>query len=168
MSKNVQMDAITLGAARPTAGRPSVTQGRYGARGNLELLVPDAVDGLWVFWFNADLPGDPDAAGDVPTGTWSAGLHFAAGTRYLEAQVLQSPLPHGHLEVVALTADGVLEAWWWSAGPGFQRRVADLAAGITDGVAAFDAAISTRDGGTLELVVRTRDGALCHTTLPLT
>jgi hypothetical protein len=35
-------------------GRPGLTHGRYGAVGNLELVVPAVDDGLWVGWFNCD------------------------------------------------------------------------------------------------------------------
>ncbi|WP_143109767.1 hypothetical protein [Agromyces sp. CF514] len=116
-----------VGADRPTAGPVSLAQGVYGARGNLELLACDADDGLWVFWFNADLDSDPLETPDVPPGSWSAGLHFAAGHRYVDALIVQSTLGPDHLEVLALDADGVLQSWYWSPGPGFQRRETDAA-----------------------------------------
>lgn len=124
MSKNEQMHSFT----RPSTGPGSLVQGAYGTRGNLELVVADASDGLWVHWLNAD----PEAVGDVAPGAWSGGLHFAAGTRYTAAQILQDTLGPDFLEVLALTADGVLESWFWSPGPGFQRRDEDAASGVAD------------------------------------
>ncbi|MFS0912198.1 hypothetical protein AB3M89_10430 [Microbacterium sp. 179-I 3D2 NHS] len=119
-----------VGPDHATAGPVSLAQGVYGARGNLELVACDAADGLWVYWFNADHEDDPPATPDVPPGQWSAGLAFAEGRRYIDAQIVQSSLGPDHLEVLALTAEGVLESWYWSAGPGFQRRDAEAAASV--------------------------------------
>lgn len=119
-----------VGASVRTAGRASLIQGVYGARGNLELLACDETDGLWVFWFNSDLATDPLETPDVPPGSWSSGLRFAAGTRYTDAVILQSTLGPDHLEVLALTADHVLQSWYWSPGPGFQRRADDVASDV--------------------------------------
>ncbi len=134
MSKNKQMHSeiiMTVGSERSTSGPVGLAQGVYGARGNLELVACDAADGLWVFWFNADAPDDPQETPDVPPGHWSSGLAFAPGHRYLDAQIAQSTLGPDHLEVAALREDGVLESWYWSPGPGFQRRDADVAASVS-------------------------------------
>lgn len=158
MSKNSQMlsrEPLRIGPDRPTAGAVSLAQGVYGARGNLELLACDTSDGLWVFWFNADLDTDPLETPDVPPGSWSAGLAFAAGHRYLDALILQSTLGPDHLEVLALAEDGVLESWYWSPGPGFDRRSADAAIGVTR----FGA--SHREG-TLRVTVEDAAGAISH------
>lgn len=149
MSKNEQMTErppLEIGPDRPTVGPPSLTQGVYGARGNLELLVADPVDGLWVYWFNADEADDPgDPA--VPRGAWSEGLRVAVGTRYAAGVLLQGELGPDHLELLALTAAGEVESWWWSPGPGFQRR-SDI---VTRGVAV---AARTRPGGIVDVDVR--------------
>jgi len=145
MSKNKHMlsnHIIEVGAERRTAGPVSLAQGVYGTRGNLELIACDAEDGLWVFWFNADDPDEPTTSPDVPPGSWSGGLAFAQGHRYVDAQIVQSTLGPDHLEVLALTSDGVLQSWFWSPGPGFRRRDADAA----DHVTAFTL---THDDGTL-------------------
>lgn len=152
MSKNEQMPRIVLDAAGRTTGPGSLTQGVYGARGNLELVVADAADGLWVHWFNSDLTSDPVAAPDVPPGTWSAGLRFAKGRAYAAAAILQSPLGPDHLEVVALTREGEVESWYWSPGPGFQRRD-ELVLWGADAVAA-----RIDDDGTLEVDARVDGG----------
>ncbi len=163
MSKNKQMHSeiiMTVGGNRPIAGRVSLTQGVYGARGNLELVACDATDGLWVFWFNADGPDDPLDTPDVPPGHWSTGLAFAPGSRYRDAQIVQSTLGPDHLEVLALTDDGVLESWYWSPGPGFQRRGTDAAVSVRrfrlahrDGILTAD--IERADG---TIAVVTSDG----------
>ena len=157
MSKNVQMHSfhsIAVGADRATTGAAAAIQGAYGARGNLELVACDALDGLWVFWFNSDLDTDPLDTPDVPPGSWSAGLHFAAGARYTEATILQSPLGPNHLEVLALDADGTLQSWYWSPGPAFQRRERDAATGVES----FAASIAT--DGTLTIDCVTNPGAV--------
>ena len=158
MSKNdhmLSLRSVIVGAERPTRGPASLAQGVYGARGNLELVACDAQDGLWVFWFNADWPSDPPAAPDVPPGTWSAGLHFAAGRSYTDAVILQSTLGPDHLEVLALGQDGVLESWYWSPGPGFQRRAGDVASSVSDFVA-------EHDSGTVWVSVEHGDGSVEH------
>lgn len=133
MSKNKHMLSEQIAAVDPaqrTTGGATIAQGVYGARGNLELIACDQRDGLWVFWFNADCESDPPAAPDVPPGRWSSGLAFANGVRYRDAWIAQSPLGPDHLEALALRADGVLESWYWSPGPGFQRRTTPVAAGV--------------------------------------
>mgnify|MGYP000308238426 CR=1 FL=1 len=118
MSKNEQMD---IRSPSPTRGPASVTQGIYGEEGNLELVVADAEDGLWVHWFNSDPWGTPPVSGVEP-GQWSGGLRFAEGTQYESAVIHQTPLGPHYLEVVAVRFDGPAESWYWSPGPGFQRR----------------------------------------------
>lgn len=159
MSKNKQMlseKITTVGSNRPIAGRVSLAQGVYGTRGNLELVACDATDGLWVFWFNADGVDDPLETPDVPPGHWSAGLAFAAGSRYRDAQIVQSTVGPDHLEVLALTDAGVLESWFWSPGAGFRRRGTDAASSVCrfrlshhDGILTAD--IEREDGSTASL-----------------
>lgn len=155
MSKNKQMhsrEISVVGSEHETTGAASLTQGVYGERGNLELVACDAADGLWVFWFNADDPDDPDTTPDVLPGHWSSGLAFAVGTRYVDAQIVQSPLGPDHLEVLALMGDGVLESWYWSPGPGFQRRESVVAASVSR------FGLTLAQGGVLSAAVEHRDG----------
>lgn len=149
---------LVVGIDRPTSGPVSLVQGAYGARGNLELVACDDTDGLWVFWFNADLVTDPLTTPDVPPGAWSTGLAFAGGDRYLDAQILQSVLGPDHLEVLALDARGVLQSWYWSPGPGFQRRTTDAAIGVSRFIAVHDT-------GALNVTFE-RDGAIAHLVSP--
>jgi len=154
MSKNVQMRSshIHSGAVVaphvPTVGTPSLVQGVYGARGNLELLACDPADGLWVFWFDSDLPSDARQSPDVAPGEWSSGLRFARGGAYTAAQILQGTLGPDHLEVLALTPSGELESWWWSPERAFQRRPEIVARGI----ASFEA--THRADGVVDVAVR--------------
>lgn len=158
MSKNKHMlpcRPIEVAPTIATSGPVCLVQGVYGARGNLELVACDPTDGLWVFWFNAGLDNDPPATPEVPPGHWSAGLRFAQGARYLDAQILQSALGPDHLEVLALADDGALHSWYWSPGPGFRRRVTDAAGGV----ARFSAA---HDAGALRVTVADEAGAEHH------
>lgn len=151
MSKNEHMHASEqiVGAHRPTAGTPSLAQGVYGDGGNLELVVPDTEDGIWVFWFNADAA---DAAYEsVRPGTWSDGLRFADGDRWLDAWIVQSTLGPDHLEALALRDNGAVVSWFWSPEHGFQRRDAEVATGAT-------AIALAHEAGVLVATVRDADG----------
>ncbi len=105
---------------RPAAaGRPALFQGRYGSRGNLELVTPAPDGGLVCCWFNSDPPAGPVTEPSVPAATWSVGLRFAGGTTYLAVAGLQTRRGPDWLEVVATHAGG-LHRWTWSPGPGFE------------------------------------------------
>ncbi len=131
MSKNDQMHSSQrIVSPGGSTGPAPVAQGVYGERGNLELLVAHASDGLVVHWFNNDRPGSEPVSGIAP-GSWSAGLQFAHGTRYRAAQIAQSPLGPDHLEAIALTSRGELEHWTWSPEPGFVRH-GTLASAVSD------------------------------------
>ncbi|MRX44764.1 hypothetical protein [Agromyces kandeliae] len=158
MSKNEHMHSQTaaiVGCDRETIGVPSLVQGAYGRRGNLELVACDGQEGLWVFWFNADLESDPLETPEVPPGSWSSGLRFAPGTRFVAAQILQSALGPDHLEVLALADHGELQSWYWSPGPGFRLRAEPAARGVT----AFRAVHSD---GVLSVSAMQRGGLIAH------
>ncbi|MFD4374343.1 hypothetical protein [Streptomyces sp. NPDC058486] len=147
----------------PLLGSPGFAQGRYGARGNFELVVPDPHDGLWVFWHN----NDPAASGTAPVpgpppGAWSGGLHFAAGHRYTSAAVVQSVHGPDHLELLA--GDGTaVHRWRWSPERAFTHEgtLPVRAAGApalaegADGV--LFAAVPLPDGGVARCAARPRD-----------
>jgi len=101
----------------PAHGTHGLAQSRYGARGNLELVVPDREDGLWVYWRNT---ADEDVRPGAVAGGWSAGLHFGVGRRYDHAAVLQTRHGPDFVEVVA-GADGRVERTFWSPGDGFSQ-----------------------------------------------
>lgn len=107
----------------PLRGGPALIQGRYGRRGNFELVAPDAADGLWVFWFNNDEACDaPEGRVDVPAGpppgAWSTGLRFAHGLRFDDVQMIQSVHGPDHLEVIARSGPTV-HRYRWSPEAGF-------------------------------------------------
>ncbi|MET4780569.1 hypothetical protein [Glaciihabitans sp. UYNi722] len=161
MSKTVQMSSaerslgsLIPGADRSTVGAASLVQGVYGHRGNLELVVRDSVDGLWVFWFNANLPGDPETDPEVPAGHWSVGLRFARDARYTQAAIFQGVRGPNHLEVLALDDAGTLQSWYWSPEWAFRRRAENPASEV----AAFSAA--QQDDGALLIDLTERDGTL--------
>lgn len=110
------MDVQLLSQSLPSVcGRPGLTQGVYGDRGNLELVAPAEDGGIWVFWFNAD--AIDRRSGPLP-GSWSGGLHFA-GVRPVRAvaitQVSQGP---DFLEVIVLSDAGA-ERYYWTPAAGF-------------------------------------------------
>ncbi|EGJ73050.1 hypothetical protein STTU_0261 [Streptomyces sp. Tu6071] len=85
----------------PNRGGLAFAQGRYGLRGNLELLLCDEEDGLWVLWFNNDPEHNAPEPGGPPPGEWSGALRFGTGRRYDGVQVVQSAHGPHHLEVLA-------------------------------------------------------------------
>ena len=109
---------VALDAELPdVAGTPCITQGVYGERGNLELVAPDAKDGLWVFWYNGDAK---DFQLGARRGCWSGGLRFAQGFRYNGAAIVQSRHGPHWLEVVA-TSDDRAQRFTWRPESGFTR-----------------------------------------------
>lgn len=133
----------------PVAGRPGLAQGRYGAEGNLELVVPAVDDGIWVGWFNLDLH---ETWSGAAIGAWSGALKFAGGHRYVSADVTQVDAGPDFLEVIALTTDGVVRRHVWSPGPGFVDH-GELARSVVSCTALVQMA-----DGTLSLALTRRDG----------
>lgn len=103
-----------LRTAVPPANRGglALAQGRYGVRGNLELLLCDEKDGLWVLWFNNDPDGTPPDAGGPPPDEWSGALRFGTGRRYDSADVVQSVHGPHHLEVLARSGTAAHRLRW--------------------------------------------------------
>jgi hypothetical protein len=101
------------------SGRPAIFQGRYGSRGNLELVTPSPEGGLVCCWFNSDPLGGPVTEPSIPAATWSTGLHFAPGTTYDAVAGIQTRRGPDFLELAATHAGG-LHRWTWSPGPGFE------------------------------------------------
>ncbi|UQX88222.1 hypothetical protein M6D93_18325 [Jatrophihabitans telluris] len=99
----------------PTAGTPGLAQGSYGQRGNLELVIPDPLDGFWVFWFNADL--DERHAG-AALGRWSGGLHVPTRSLLNRVSIAQVPFGPNFLEVATEGSDG-RQRWYWTPTDGF-------------------------------------------------
>ncbi|WP_306317007.1 MULTISPECIES: hypothetical protein [unclassified Streptomyces] len=100
--------------ASPPVSRGGIglAQGRYGVRGNLELVLCDEDDGLWVLWFNSDPQDTAPAPGGPPPGEWSGALRFATGRRYDDVGVLQSRHGPHHLELTARCGDSSHRLRW--------------------------------------------------------
>jgi hypothetical protein len=131
-------------------GRPGLTQGRYGAAGNLELVVPAVDDGLWVGWFNRD-PVESHTGAAVQR--WSGALRFARGNGYVSADVTQVDAGPDFLEVVARTTGGTLRRHVWSPGPGFVDH-----GELAGAVASSSAVVQGPADGSLHVAVAGRDG----------
>jgi hypothetical protein len=131
-------------------GRPGLTQGRYGAAGNLELVAPAVDDGLWVGWFNRD-PVESHSGAAIQR--WSGAMRFAHGHRYVSADVTQVDAGPDFLEVVALTTGGTLRRHVRSPGPGFVDR-GELAGAI----ASCSALVQSPVDGSLQVAVAGLDG----------
>ena len=127
------------------AGRPGLTQGRYGEAGNLELVVPAVDDGLLVGWFNCD-PTDARAGAAVQR--WSGTLRFGRGRRYASADITQVDGGPDFLEVVAVTTAGTVRRHVWSPGPGFVDH-----GDIIGSVATCSGMVQSAVDGSLHVVV---------------
>jgi len=102
-------------ALPPVTGRPGLTQGRYGDRGNLELVAPAVDGGMWVLWFNAD---ETEHRSGAAVGEWSGALHFGDAGTVRQAVVTQVAHGPDFLEVIAL-GDGRAARWFWTPADGF-------------------------------------------------
>jgi hypothetical protein len=123
----VELPVLRHEAWPAIAGRPGLVQGRYGAAGNLELVVPDPEDGRWVAWFNAD---QNDAHAGAAVREWSGGLRFATGRQYLAASIAQVEPGPNALEVLGVTAEHDLVRHVWRAATGFVE-IGSLASGVS-------------------------------------
>lgn len=99
-------------------GVPGLVQGAYGSAGNLELVAPASDQGLWVGWFNTD--AHENFSGPARD-RWSGALRFGLGRRYISAKISQVQVGHNALEVLALTADGILARHVWREPQGFEE-----------------------------------------------
>lgn len=139
----------------PVTGSPGLTQGRYGAAGNLELVIPAVDDGLWVFWFNAD---PVDARSGAAAGEWSTGLHFGAGAPVADARISQMDAGPNYLEVLARSGTQV-RRHVWTPSDGFVDR-GNLPVRVTADVTAVSAVVEV--GTAVHVLAGTADGRLVH------
>lgn len=117
----VRLSDVVAGVelALPGMGTMSVTQGAYGSRGNLELVVPHAGSGATVCWFNSDPPGGPVAEPAIPAATWSVGLQVATGV--VSAVAIHQARSGPHFLELVVSGTAGLHRWTWSPGPGFEQ-----------------------------------------------
>jgi hypothetical protein len=101
-----------LSRLAPTRGVPSLKQGRFGTKGNFELVAPGAVGGGMLFtWRNND---DPNLS-------WAPPIPFGATAGTVEAvSLIQSSFgSSGNLELVSRVG-GQLHFYWRDSGPSFR------------------------------------------------
>jgi hypothetical protein len=147
------------------SGTPSLIQGRFGTKGNFELVASLAGSGLAHYWRNNDDP-------DLP---WSGPTPFGAIAGQIDAaSLIQSNFGSpGNLEVAARSADRLI-TFWRDSGPSFTWHgpypVAVEGAGGTcgrqpvTGVAGNPVLIQSKFGakGNFELLVPLASGGLAH------
>jgi hypothetical protein len=135
----------------PAHGIPGLTQGAYGDAGNLELVVP-GIDGLWVYWFNAD---PVDRRHGAVRGHWSGGLNIARGMRFSAANITQMSAGPLFLEVLALQMGGQVRRMYWTPSDGFVDAgvIATGAKAVTPVIQGTDHArfSSTQTDGTVSI-----------------
>lgn len=133
------------------SGNPSLIQGRFGYRGNFELVVPLAEGGLAHYWRDND---DPDLS-------WHGPTKFGQGEVFSSTSMIQSnfELP-GKLEVVARTDDR-LAYFWRSSGPDHSWNGPFF---FETGVSGNPSLIQGKFGekGNFELVVPLAEGGIGH------
>ena len=134
------------------SGNPALIQGRFGARGNFELVVPMRDGGLAHFWRNNDDPAMPWYGPTV----FGAGIGNVDGVALLESNY-GSP---GNLELMVRSGTELL-FFWRDSGPGFVWNGPYTIAG---GVQGRPEMIQSRFGarGNFELVVPVIGGGLAH------
>jgi hypothetical protein len=135
-------------------GDPVLIQGRFGVKGNFELVVPAAAGGLAHFWRNNDDPALP----------WSAPTPFGHGLGHVTgvAMIQSNYGTPGNLEVVA-NAGGQLQFFFRDSGPLFiWNGPFEIEPGFA--VAGNPVLIQSRFGtkGNFELVVPAAGGGLAH------
>lgn len=133
-------------------GVPGLVQGAYGSAGNLELVAPASDEGLWVGWFNTD--AHENFSGPARD-RWSGALRFGLGRRYISAKISQVQVGHNALEVLALTADGIMARHVWRQSQGFEE-----AAVIRTNILSTSGIVVMPDG-THTAVVVNQDRAVC-------
>jgi hypothetical protein len=136
------------------AGNPALIQGRFGSKGNFELLTPEAAGGLFHAWRNNDNSFMP-WSGAIPFGQ---GLGQVSGVTMIESNY-GSP---GNLEVVC-NAGGQLYFFWRDSGPLFiWNGPFEIEPGL--GVTGNPVLIQGRFGnkGNFELVAPLATGGLAH------
>jgi len=134
------------------SGNPALIQGRFGIRGNFELVVPLASGGTAHYWRNNDDPQLP----------WTRSAVFATEVGHVDAVALiQSNFGHpGQLEVVARVGDDLLYFWRDSGRPWVWHGPSILFTGAT-GTPGFT---QSRFGikGNFEVVTPAKAGGMVH------
>ncbi len=140
----------------PTKNSSFMTQGRFGSRGNFEMVVPRSSGGLAHFWRVNDDPSLP----------WNGPRPFGSSDTYAAVTLIQSnftSLGHGagNLEVVARTGNRLDFYWREDAAP-FTWHAGTIA--LESGVIGNPALTQSNFGvmGNFEMVVPLATGGLAH------
>jgi hypothetical protein len=104
---------MVSGTPIAVAGDPGFIQGRFGIKGNFEMVVPLTGGGLAHFWRDNDSAGLP----------WRGGVQFGASTTYVSVSLIQSNFSSsgngpGNLEVIARFGNQ-LDFYWRDDAPPF-------------------------------------------------
>lgn len=133
----------------------SLIQGKFGTRGNFEVVVPSRTGaglGLVHYVRFNDVPGLP----------WSGPTKFGGAVSYQGVSLIQSNfgLP-GNLEVVAVNSSNQLVHFWRDSGPSFAWSGPFV---IANGVRGVPGIVQSRFGimGNFEVVVPSLTGGLLH------
>jgi hypothetical protein len=89
------------------SGSPALIQGRFGTKGNFEMVVPGAADGLTHFWLDNDAPGTPWHVG----ATFGQFLGRVDSVSLVESDYSASGHGPGNLELMARV--GSYLAYFW-------------------------------------------------------
>jgi len=139
----------------PTKNSSFMTQGRFGRRGNFEMVVPRSSGGLAHFWRDNDAPELP----------WNGPIPFGSSDTYAAVTLIQSNFTSsgngaGNLEVVARSGNR-LDFYWRD----------DVAPFTWHGPIAFETGVAGTHGliqgnfgvmGNFEMVVPLAAGGLAH------
>jgi len=135
-----------------TAGNPSLVQGKFGTRGNFELVVPEAAAGLYHLFRNND-------NGFLP---WSVPTPFGTNSGQVDAvSLIQSSFGSpGNLEIIVRMGANLFH-FWRDSGPAFQWNGPFAVGSGASGVPSF---VQGRFGnpGNFELVTPMAGGGLAH------
>ena len=140
--------------AAAVRGKPALIQGKFGVRGNFEMVMVSQGGGLVHYWRDNDAAGYP----------WSGPTPFGAALGQIDAvTMIQSDYGKpGNLEVVARVGT-TLYAFWRDSGPAFawSAPVRIASAPAVTGQPCF---VQSRFGavGNFELVVPAASGGLVH------
>jgi hypothetical protein len=143
---------VDLAPVANARGNPALVQGRGGAQGNFELVVPATDGGLLHLWRDNGAPGFP----------WRPAVRFGAELGRVDAVALvQGRFGAGNLEVVARVGTRLHCFWRDGAAPFAWHRNTDPSPALAArGNPAM--VVSAAAHNNFELVVPAADGGLLH------
>ncbi|HEX2373696.1 MAG TPA: hypothetical protein VHO93_06915 [Actinomycetota bacterium] len=150
--------SVEIPGSSGASGIPALIQGRFGARGNFEVVTPLASGGLAHLW------RDNDDLANLP---WHRSTRFGSTIAYDAVALVQSNFSTagagpGNLEVVAHTSHGLVHYWRDDVSP-FPWHISTDIPGSND-ISGPPALIQGRFGtrGNFEVVAPLAGGGLAH------